>query len=213
MPSQSNIPFLHLACALLLALSGCSRRQGYFYEELSLGSLHVDQAGSWAQGDFRFPTPPTNSGLGFSILEAVQPDAEPKAIMDQFMAAAERLGHGSLRLRLQLFIKGSTNDFFCADFPVDANGNYFIYPRIERSAVRGFFNRIELLPYGKEANLLGDSTVTYHLRKDEEALRERKLIPGVDYTARLTVLAPTPMTNQFKLWVLTYYSAQSNDSQ
>jgi hypothetical protein len=204
MLAQIRVFWMGIVLALVLATWGCARKHPYFAHDLPLGNLSVSTAGNWVEGQFRCPGPPTNAALEFVIHDICQPGDEVQKRIEAFKRVGDLLYKGSLRLRLQLFRGDSTNDFYCAEFSADANGNYMLYPGFGKCDIRGCFNRIELLPLGVEANLLGDATVTYHLRHDEEVLRDRKLIPGADYRLKLTVLNPVAVTNRFEVLLFAY---------
>jgi hypothetical protein len=200
--------------AAWLALLGCNRSKGWYCHKVLLGDFSPSSKGSQVEGKFEFPTAPTNAVLGFSVLNFVQPgETNGKEVVDRVLALANQLQTNGPRLRLQLFLGGSTNDFFCAEFQANVGGNCFLYPRITGSDVDVYFDRVELLPYGHEENLRGEAIATYRLREGEEAMSGRKLIPGKEYRTKLTVLDPTSLTNPCKLWLLNYYSPKSEASR
>jgi hypothetical protein len=195
--------------ALVLALSGCRGKQLLVIQEVPLGTFHVDAAGSSAGGEFRIPGDATNSNLGFEILGLARSDAN--AYITQWQHVLNELSSGRMRVRLQLFLEISTNDFYCATFPLGLAGggaeygadgmgaNYMDSGDTKRARPLCLFTGIKPLGFYSDFDLLGDVTVTYHFQTNMLPVKHWKLIPDLQYKVKLTVLEPIALTNQFQL--------------
>ena len=194
---------------VLVVLPGCAKHGVPVIKESALGTLHVDVQGTSAEGEFRIPNDATNSNLGFEIHGLSQDNRD--VYVAQWQHVLHELASGKLRLRLQLFSKNSTNEFYCAEFPLGlagagaeygadrAGANYMDSGNRERPQPLCFFTGIKPIGSYSDFDLLGDVTVTYRFQRNVLPVKRGRLISGMNYKLKVTVLNPVAITNQFQL--------------
>jgi hypothetical protein len=199
--------------AIAMVLSCGVKKEPPLGKEQALGTFYLNTAGSWTEGEFRVSGAATNSSLGFAIQGLAQEN--PGLYVAQWKHVINELASGQLRLKLQLFLKDSSNDFYCAEFPLGLAGvgaeygtdrkgaNYVYSGDSKRAYPLFFFSGIQPVGFYSDLDLMGDAVVTRRFRSDSPALEHGKLIPNLDYRVKLTVLEPIPLTNRCLLCLYT----------
>ena len=177
--------------SVLLALSACSRHDKPIVQKVALGGFRVDAQGTSVESTFRITDNVTNSTLGFEV-RGIPLDA---TFWPEFRRIVDGLSSGGLRLQLQFFAKDSTNDFYCASFPLGRHAPgaahgvaaNFVYSgqRVKDYPVF-FFEGIKPLGVYGESELQGNTNVVYHSQKNVFS-QDGMLLAGIDYRVRLTV--------------------------
>jgi hypothetical protein len=181
-------------------LCGCGRSAA-FLQETTLGGFIVNRAGGRVQSQFRIPATATNVSLGFFVeglkLDSVEGFQDANRVF-------QALASGKLRVRLGLQQKGTTNDFYRAEFSLGDGRSAANCGASRLSASHQalfLFNGIQPLDNRADFDLEGDASVSYYYRQGEFPLKKGKLVPGEDYVVELTVLKSIGVTNEFKLWL------------
>ena len=106
--------------AIVMVLSCGVKKEPPLTKEQALGTFYLNTVGSWTEGEFRLSSAATNSSLGFAIQGLAHEN--PGVHVAQWKHVINELAGGKLRLKLQLFLKNSSNDFYCAEFPLGLAG-------------------------------------------------------------------------------------------
>ena len=197
---------------VLMVVSGCHQKQAEAIQQTTLGSFYVSRVGSTIEADFRTGSNNTsNSNLGFEV-HGIERDSE---FFTRFNYVLNGLASGKLRLRLQLFSKNSTNDFYCAEFQLggiagdahngsnDLGANYIYSGNLVKTYPLFFFTGISPLGFYSDYKPKSTDLITLHSRADSVS-EAGKLLPNQDYKVKLTVLEPIDITNQFQLVFYQY---------
>jgi hypothetical protein len=197
----------------LLVSFGCGRQQRVVVDEISLGKLYANQVGSTLETEFRIPNTSTQSVMCF-VVHGLRPVPADWANIQRLL---ERLANGGLRLRVQFFEKQKpTNDFYVAEFYLgsEGQGKNFIYSNFgDRQDLLFFLKGLRPLAYDN-SDLCGEATVAYRFQRGVSVLQQGRLVPGIDYRAKLTIIDPTSLTNalEFRLYNVCVPRRNRNDN-
>jgi hypothetical protein len=198
--------------ASLMVVSGSLQKQAQAVHQTTLGSFYVSNVGSTVEADFRTGNcNTTNCNLGFEV-QGIERDSK---FFAQFDHVLSRLASGKLRLRLQLFSKNNTNDFYCADFALgglaggahnwanDPGANYIYSGNLVKTYPLFLFTGISPLGFYNYYKPKNGDMIAYHPQAGTLS-GQGNLLPDEDYKVKLTVLEPVDLTNQFQLVLYQY---------
>ena len=203
---------LNFAVVGALAFAAGCNRPKLVAEDVSLGTICFNKAGASTEGEFRIPSDPTNCNLAFEIHGFSDSN---DIYIREFQSAFHELGTGRLRLKLQLYEKGSADEFYRADFPLgtrDEVRRWGTDALAANYADLGDRRRARLVlllgvqPIGSSSfDFEGDASVTYLYRANSTPLKCGKLVPRKDYRAKLTVVNPISLTNEIEFRLYSVY--------
>jgi hypothetical protein len=198
--------------SVFMLLSGCRKRPPEVVQQAPLGPFYVSRANSTIEADFHTGiNDTTNCNLGFEV-RGIELDS---AFPAHFKYVLDALYSGKLRLRLQLFDKNTTNDFYCAEFQLGSmqenaqNGserigaNYVYSGNLVKTYPLFYFAGLKPLGFYSYYEPKSSDLIMYHPQKDA-LTEEGKLLPDKDYKVKLTVLESINITNQFQLVLYQY---------